>query len=125
MGELDGEQSCVINRKITGIMTNKATQFKAGQSGNPKGRPPASWSWAGLLKEFGDQEINGKTKKEWIAESLIKEALKGNIPAIKEFGDRVEGKAIQKSEVTGKDGEPLMSNITIEFISPNPNVTTD
>ena len=74
---------------------------------NMKGRPPEPFSWSGLLKQFGEQELEGKTKKEWIAEALFQEALKGNVPAIKEYGDRVEGKALQKNEVTGKDGTAL------------------
>ena len=37
--------------------------------------------------------------------SLGKEALKGNVPAIKEFGDRLDGKAPQAIGNMGADGE--------------------
>lgn len=70
--------------------------FKKGKDPrrNLKGAPKKEWTWSGLLKKCADEAIKGKTKKEWIAESLFKEAMKGNIQAIKEFGDRVEGKPV-------------------------------
>ena len=94
-------------------MTNVATQFKKGQSGNPKGRPKLDWSWSGLLKQIASEELGGVPMKEAIAKSLIKAAVKGNIQAIKEFGDRVEGKAKQALELTGQDGKPIDNNVTL------------
>ena len=79
---------------------------------NPKGRPKYNWTWAGLLRKVAEQYVegSGKTKKELIAEALVKEALKGNVKALKEFGDRIDGKAMQNVEVAGqgKNGEILI-----------------
>ena len=45
----------------------KATQFAAGKSGNPKGRPKGSRSVGALLKDILQQKIavteNGKTRR--------------------------------------------------------------
>ena len=38
----------------------------------------------------------GKTKATLIAEKTLKEALKGNLAAVKEATDRTEGKALQQ-----------------------------
>jgi hypothetical protein len=40
-----------------------------------------------------------KTQAEQIARALIKEALRGNVQAIKELFDRVEGKPMQKVDL--------------------------
>jgi len=77
-------------------MPGKGRPFKKGESGNPNGRPPAEWSWSGTLRRLAEEEqAKGIQLKELMGKSLIKEGLKGNIPAIKEFGDRIDGKANQ------------------------------
>lgn len=85
-------------------MPGKGKPFPKGVSGNPNGRPKAEWSWSGLLKEAAEQELKGKAKKEWIAESLFNQAIKGNVQAIKEFGDRIDGKPTQPVSGTGEGG---------------------
>jgi hypothetical protein len=39
--------------------------------------------------------------------------------AIKEIFDRIEGKAIAKTEISGADGSPLPLSIGISFVAPN------
>ncbi len=83
-------------------MANPDNYFKKGQSGNPKGRPKKEWTWAGVLKDIAERKDN-LSKKEYkmlAGEALFKEVLKGNVPAIKEFGDRIDGKALQRSDLT-------------------------
>jgi len=88
-------------------MSNPDNYFKPGQSGNPKGRPKESWTWSGLLKETLEEldEATGQEKKYAIVKALYKQAVKGNIQAIKEYGDRIDGKALQSMDHTtnGKD----------------------
>lgn len=77
--------------------------FKKGDPRiNRKGRPPKDWTWAGLLRDLAEQlhEKTGVAKKEIIASALFKEAMKGNVMAIKEFGDRIDGKSKQTTDVT-------------------------
>lgn len=42
-----------------------------------------------------------------IAEKLLDQAEGGDLGAIKEMGDRLDGKSIQSNEVTGADGKDL------------------
>jgi len=44
-----------------------------------------------------------------IAEKLINKAEEGDMMALKEIGDRLDGKSIQG--ISGPDGEPLVINI--------------
>lgn len=83
-------------------MPKTSTSFQKGKSGNPNGRPKSEWSWSGVLREVAEQELKGKEKKQWIAESLFQQAVKGNVPAIKEFGDRIDGKAKQNIGLGGQ-----------------------
>ncbi len=48
------------------------------------------------LKNPLNKELEKKTVKEWVNIALIARALKGNIPAINQIYERVEGKVAQK-----------------------------
>ncbi|MGI9047050.1 MAG: hypothetical protein ACR2FI_09755, partial [Burkholderiales bacterium] len=52
---------------------------------------------------------NGDANKlDALADTLIKRGLDGDITAIKEIGDRLDGKPRQQAEITDADGEPLL-----------------
>jgi hypothetical protein len=54
-----------------------------------------------------------------IAQALIDKAISGDMAAIKEYGDRIDGKAIATQELTGPDGSDLPSGIGILFVKPD------
>ena len=51
-----------------------------------------------------------------VAEALILKAQEGDISAIKEFADRVDGKAVATTELTGLDGSQLPLSIGVTFV---------
>jgi hypothetical protein len=53
-----------------------------------------------------------------IAEKLVESAEEGEPWAVKEIMDRVDGKAIQSTEVSNADGTPL-AGIQVMFVKPN------
>ena len=69
----------------------KATQFAAGKSGNPKGRPKGSRSVGAVLKDVLQQKIavteNGKTRRipalEVMLRRLVNDAMRGDPNAIR------------------------------------------
>ncbi len=76
-------------------------QFKEGQSGNPAGRPKGSRNLSTILRELLDEEIelsDGEKKKykEVIIRKLITKANDGDLRAITEIFDRVDGKPTQE-----------------------------
>ena len=77
---------------------------------------------AGKNKLFGDQLkrhlVQNPHKLEKIIVQLVDDAMNGNIAAAKEVMDRVDGKAVQSTEITGADGEPL-TGIQVTFVKPN------
>lgn len=100
----------------------KKTRFEKGHRRTPNaGRPPGSPSITATLQRLLEREIDtvdlldkdkGKCRipvRERLGMAIIAKALNGDIPAIREILDRIEGKATAKIEVTGKDGEPIKS----------------
>lgn len=107
------------------------TQFKKGNNANPNGQPKKHESIANLLKELGEgkiidiryedkngniREIKIESKKHSIntlvAGTLISMAIEDkNLGAIKEFYDRIEGKAKEQDTTEVKE-QPI--NITIK-----------
>jgi hypothetical protein len=92
-------------------------RFQKGVSGNPSGRQKLTKLTDALREQFA--EINPNAPEETIAEAiaraLIREALSGNVAAIREAFDRSEGRAPVTLDVGNKDGEPLL--ITFNFNS--------
>jgi ribosomal protein L17 len=84
--------------------------FQKGISGNPKG--------PGLQKPFNDalrMEIaaagdNHKALRK-IANKLVEMAIDGDIRAIKEIADRLDGRPVQQTKLTS-EGEPVQITFT-------------
>lgn len=72
-----------------------------GNKNASKNRPWAEAINRALLAEDG-KELRA------LAEKLIEQAKEGNIPALKEIGDRVDGKAAQQIDLANADGNPFV-----------------
>ena len=68
--------------------------FKKGQSGNPGGRPKEKPFADALRLEIADAGEDHKALRR-VARALLKKAEGGDIPAIRELADRLDGKPIQ------------------------------
>jgi hypothetical protein len=62
------------------------------------------------VKRPEDAVVKGKTKLDKIASQLVEVAIGGDVPAIKEIGDRLDGKVPQA--VTGEGGGPIAMAIS-------------
>ena len=113
--------------------------FKPGESGNPSGRPKRQ-PLTDYLKEQLEQkipqsmldamkegaravfiEVYGPTPTfgQMIAFKLVAMSAKGDVIAMRELLDRVEGRVAQKTQLTGLDDEPIQAAITVTFVRPN------
>ena len=62
---------------------------------------------------------NDKFKLRKIADKLVESAEKGEAWAIKEIMDRMDGKSIQQTEITGADGAEFAKGIGFVFVDSN------
>ena len=74
--------------------------------------------WADTLRRAVVQSDAERLRQ--IAEALIDKAASGDVSAIKELGDRLDGKAVATTELTGLDGSDLPLSIGIRFVEPEP-----
>lgn len=75
--------------------------FETGQSGNPGGRSREKL-WRNAISRATSKTIEGKvdlTRLDTLAEALIMAAEAGDIVALKEIGDRIDGKPNQSFDV--------------------------
>lgn len=71
------------------------------------GRPPKEKSFANMLNIAIKEAVEGtdKTKLRAVADALVDKAMSGDVQAIKEVADRIDGKVPQG--VIGEEDSPL------------------
>jgi Family of unknown function (DUF5681) len=99
----------------------KATQFKAGKTGNPRGRPKGSRTVGAILQDILRQKIavteNGKTRRiaalEVMLRRLVNDAMRSDAKAMKlllalveRYAETTEAK-VQLGELLAEDREIL------------------
>lgn len=91
---------------------NKDKTFKKGQSGNPKGRPPLK-DIKVVLQELLSQEKNGSQLIDGLMTVVVNKALKGDLKAVEMLLSYTFGKATQRTEITGAEGEKIDFTINV------------
>jgi hypothetical protein len=73
--------------------------------------------WADALRRAMARYDGGKENAlNLIADQTVKLAVSGEQWAIKEIGDRQDGKAAQSVTVAGDDENPLITKMVVEFV---------
>lgn len=79
------------------------------------GRPPKEKSFANMLniaiKEAHDE---GRDKLRAVADALVREAIAGNVQAIKEVADRLDGK-VPQGVIGGDENDPPVAIQMLEL----------
>jgi len=93
--------------------------WKAGQSGNAKGRPTNDKTFAEALRIAVNEpdETTGKKNLRMIAEQLVISAKSGEGWAIQQVADRLDGKPAQESTVTFDDKRDAPDWTTAELLA--------
>jgi len=67
------------------------------------GRPPSEKTFANMLRiAISEAHQTGGNKLRAVADALVTKALTGDVPAIREIADRLDGKATQAIEHSGE-----------------------
>ena len=87
--------------------------FEPGQSGNPSGKAPRK-IWIAALNRAIAQDDGVKLRSA--AEKLLELAAAGDVPALRELGDRLDGKPAQVIRGPGDGGEHTIINRIEEVV---------
>jgi hypothetical protein len=87
-------------------------KYKKGQSGNPKGRPPLK-DIKVVLQDLLSQEKNGTQLIDGLMSVVVNKALKGDLKAVEMLLGYTYGKATQRTEITGAEGEKIDFTINV------------
>ena len=88
------------NPRITEI--GKETRFKPGETGNPNGRPKGSKNLKTMLIELlSAQDSEGEHSRPIVMQLFRKAFRDGDMRALQEIIERIEGKVANKIEGTG------------------------
>jgi hypothetical protein len=79
--------------------------------------------WADTIRRVIAQSDGEALRK--VAEALVIKAQEGDISAIKELGDRIDGKSVATTELTGVDGSQLPLSIGISFVEPTSTISQE
>jgi hypothetical protein len=96
---------------------NKDKEPKVGAPAGNTNSNKNNRIWANTIRKLAVQEDYKRIHA--IAEKLYEKAIEGDLGAIKEVGDRLDGKAVATQELTGADGKDLPSGIGIVFVKPD------
>ena len=126
-GTRDGKPRPPENRRKTGGRTlrngldpaiGKKTQFQPGQCPNPGGRPkkkPVTELYRAQLEKPVPDDPKHRTYGELLVESLFGAGIRGNLRAVVEITDRLEGKATQPVQLTGNEGGAPNFKLNVRF----------
>lgn len=81
--------------------------WQPGQSGNPAGQPRRVKPWReAIVRAIKRREQDDPLALERLADKLLAAVEAGDVPAIKEFGDRVDGRVAQ-AIIGDNDADPV------------------
>lgn len=64
------------------------------------GRPPSEKTFANMLRvAIKEAHEDGKDRLRMVADALVTKAMTGDVAAIREVADRLDGKAVQQLDV--------------------------
>lgn len=93
--------------------------FAKGQSGNPGGRGTEKLWRDAVLKAV--RERDGKKGPHLIqkaAAALVEAASGGDVSALKELGDRLDGKPHQSTTISGDPDNPMVHEVRETIVDP-------
>ena len=88
--------------------------------GNQNGAKAKVWHAAIMraLERRTQSRIDGLKEIDALADKLLDSVASGDLPALKEFGDRMDGKAAQSVTVGGDPENPLAIKGIIDLVKP-------
>jgi hypothetical protein len=90
---------------------------KANEPGS--GGPKSDKEWRNaILLAVKENDFSGKKKLRKLAQKLVGLGLAGDVSALREIGDRLDGKAKQETEIGSIGGGKLEVTTEVVFVQP-------
>lgn len=92
--------------------------------GNQNGAKAKRWSAAierAIIRRHGESGVDFAKALDKLADEFVEAVVTGNkdyLPGYRELGDRIEGKPMQPTEISGPEGAPVVSEIVIRSVDP-------
>ena len=90
--------------------------WQPGQSGNPDGAKRTRIWREAITRAIKRREHDDPLALEKLADALISKVAQGDVAAIKEFGDRIDGKVAQAIIGGDEDDAPIKTITRIEIV---------
>lgn len=90
----------------------------AAPLGNQNAAKAKVWTAAVERALSARSALDRKDALEACANALIDKAMEGDMTALKELGDRLEGKPAQAVSLSGPDGGEIPLSLAVKFVSP-------
>jgi hypothetical protein len=111
----DNSESVNTQEKQIENKSDKPWLWKPGESGNPMGRPHKGHSITETIRRMMDEKPE---IKKALASKILQSALDGDITAMKTIWNYIDGMPLQKQEIGGVDGQPIIITAARGFIPP-------
>ena len=106
--------SDILNLSIVELLNNyKPMPFvKNDPRINRKGAPKRAWTWRSeIMKALERRTLDDIPMKQGVAEALVDKALQGDVHALRELGNRLDGLPKQSIEHSSDAERPLRITI--------------
>jgi hypothetical protein len=109
--------------QINRLEANQSVEKLGGSPGAPLGNANVERGkrWSGAIRralnEYTDDNVKQGEALLKIAEGIVREAIAGDKDAIREIGNRLDGKPAQALTLSGDSDSPLDVNHKVEFVS--------
>lgn len=89
-----------------------------------RGRPPGPGEkpWRDAIRRAVNRHVKGDGDPkalDKLADQLVAQGLTGDVSALKEIGDRLDGKPMQATEHMGEGGGPVVHRIERVIVKPS------
>jgi hypothetical protein len=91
----------------------------AAPLGNQNAAKAKVWTAAVERALSARSALDRKDALEACANALIDKALEGDMTALKELGDRLEGKPAQAVSLSGPNGGDIPVSVAVRFVKPD------
>ena len=82
-------------------------------------RPVSEKTFANMLRvAISEAHAEGGTRLRAVADALVLKAIAGDVPAIREIGDRLDGKVMQQVDLSGDPDNPVASRVEMVIVDP-------